>query len=253
VMEPVDITTGAWGFRVAAPGVELLPQVRPSPFTSKSVGSHSRYPLRTGPVKTKPSATRVRVATGRVRLLLSTPAEASAYGFYSFYSMGAALEPAPLLEEGLQSARGAVELLSTPAEASAYGFYSFCSCLYSPLLGPTTPQPDSVRGQPCPPGAVLWADARVKNGAEEFAHVQVSAGNLNHIGFGKPPLESRAKAVARLDLAVSAGWASPSSRGPWGGDALLLSTGAVCFRIWWAHVQPSAPPPPFRLLVMRLI
>jgi hypothetical protein len=40
-------------------------------------------------------------------------------------------------------------------------------------------------------------------------------------------LESRAKASARLVLEVSAGWASPSSRGLWGGDALLLSTGAA--------------------------
>ena len=40
-------------------------------------------------------------------------------------------------------------------------------------------------------------------------------------------LESRAKASARLSLEVSVGWASPSSRGLWGGDALLLFTGAV--------------------------
>jgi hypothetical protein len=32
----------------------------------------------------------------------------------------------------------------------------------------------------------------------------------------------RPKAAARLDLEVSAGWAIPSSRGLWGGDALLL-------------------------------
>jgi hypothetical protein len=37
-------------------------------------------------------------------------------------------------------------------------------------------------------------------------------------------LESRPKASARLVLEASAGWASPSSRGLWGGDALLLST-----------------------------
>jgi hypothetical protein len=36
-------------------------------------------------------------------------------------------------------------------------------------------------------------------------------------------LESRPKASARLDLEVSAGWANPSSRGMWGGDAVLLS------------------------------
>jgi hypothetical protein len=40
-------------------------------------------------------------------------------------------------------------------------------------------------------------------------------------------LESRPKAAAREDLEMSAGWASPSSRGLWGGDALLLSTGAA--------------------------
>jgi hypothetical protein len=47
-----------------------------------------------------------------------------------------------------------------------------------------------------------------------------------HQGHGKglESLESRAKAAARLDLEVSTGWASPSSRGLWGGDALLLST-----------------------------
>jgi hypothetical protein len=40
-------------------------------------------------------------------------------------------------------------------------------------------------------------------------------------------LESRPNAAARLDLEVSAGWASPSSHGLWGGDALLLSTGGL--------------------------
>jgi hypothetical protein len=39
-------------------------------------------------------------------------------------------------------------------------------------------------------------------------------------------LARRAKATARLDVEVSAGWASPSSRGLRGGHALLLSTGA---------------------------
>jgi hypothetical protein len=37
-------------------------------------------------------------------------------------------------------------------------------------------------------------------------------------------LGSGPKASARLGLEGSAGWASPSSRGVWGGDALLLST-----------------------------
>jgi hypothetical protein len=37
------------------------------------------------------------------------------------------------------------------------------------------------------------------------------------LGFGKPPLESRPKAATRLDLEVSAGWVSPSSRDLWGG------------------------------------
>ena len=46
-------------------------------------------------------------------------------------------------------------------------------------------------------------------------------------GFGSRHLESRYKAAARLDLEVSAGWAIPSSRGVWGGDALLLSTEAL--------------------------
>jgi hypothetical protein len=36
-----------------------------------------------------------------------------------------------------------------------------------------------------------------------------------HLGFGKPPLESRATAAARLGLEVCAGWARPSSRCLW--------------------------------------
>jgi hypothetical protein len=48
-----------------------------------------------------------------------------------------------------------------------------------------------------------------------------------HPGFESRHLESRPKAAARLDLEVSAGWASPSSRDLWGGDALMLSTGAA--------------------------
>jgi hypothetical protein len=40
-------------------------------------------------------------------------------------------------------------------------------------------------------------------------------------GLESRRLESRAKAAARLDFEVSAGWASPSPRGLWGGDALL--------------------------------
>jgi hypothetical protein len=44
---------------------------------------------------------------------------------------------------------------------------------------------------------------------------------LYNPGFGKPP-RRRAQAEARLDLEVSAGRASLSSRGLWGGHALLL-------------------------------
>ena len=40
-------------------------------------------------------------------------------------------------------------------------------------------------------------------------------------------LESRAKGVARLVIEVSAGCASPSFRGLWGGEALLLSPPAL--------------------------
>jgi hypothetical protein len=40
--------------------------------------------------------------------------------------------------------------------------------------------------------------------------------------FGKPP-RKQTKVSARLVLEVSAGWATPTSRGMWGGDALLLS------------------------------
>jgi hypothetical protein len=40
---------------------------------------------------------------------------------------------------------------------------------------------------------------------------------------GLDSLERRPKAAARLGLEASTGWASPSSRGLWGGHALLLS------------------------------
>ena len=45
-----------------------------------------------------------------------------------------------------------------------------------------------------------------------------------YVGFGKPPPRKGPNAAARLDHEVSAGWASPSSHGLCGGDALLLST-----------------------------
>ena len=48
---------------------------------------------------------------------------------------------------------------------------------------------------------------------EEVKQVRCSSPPGNHLGFGKPPLESRPKAAARSDLEASAGWASPSSRG----------------------------------------
>ena len=41
------------------------------------------------------------------------------------------------------------------------------------------------------------------------------------------PAHPETRAKARLDLEVCTGWASPSSRGLWGGGALLLSTGAA--------------------------
>jgi hypothetical protein len=40
-----------------------------------------------------------------------------------------------------------------------------------------------------------------------------------NLGLESRQLESRAKALARLDLEVSAGWARPTSRGLWGGSA----------------------------------
>ena len=40
-------------------------------------------------------------------------------------------------------------------------------------------------------------------------------------GLESRHLESRPRASARLDIEVSAGWVSPSSRGLWRGDALL--------------------------------
>ena len=46
-----------------------------------------------------------------------------------------------------------------------------------------------------------------------------------HLGFGKSQgAENRAKASARLDLEVSAGWASPASRGLWGWPRFTAST-----------------------------
>jgi hypothetical protein len=50
---------------------------------------------------------------------------------------------------------------------------------------------------------------------------------FRNTGFGKPPLESRPKTAARLDLEVSEGQVSPTSCGLWGGDALLLSAGCL--------------------------
>jgi uncharacterized protein YjbJ (UPF0337 family) len=66
-----------------------------------------------------------------------------------------------------------------------------------------------------------FARANIDNLMLETAKVSLS------LGFGKPHLKSRANAAARLDLEVSAGWASPYSHGLSGGDALLLSTGAA--------------------------
>jgi hypothetical protein len=43
------------------------------------------------------------------------------------------------------------------------------------------------------------------------------------VRHSSPPPRTRAKAAARLDLDVSAGWASLSSHA-WGGDTLLLSS-----------------------------
>ena len=54
-------------------------------------------------------------------------------------------------------------------------------------------------------------------------HREQALAHVSGLGFGKPA-RSRHKAAARLDLDVYAGWASPSSCGLWGGDALLLST-----------------------------
>ena len=58
-------------------------------------------------------------------------------------------------------------------------------------------------------------------------------------GLESRHLESRAKASARLVLEVSAGWASPFSRGLCGGDVLLLSTGAApdAARLCWSKCR----------------
>ena len=47
----------------------------------------------------------------------------------------------------------------------------------------------------------------------------------DELGLESRHLESRAKAEARLDIEVAAGWVIPPSRVLWSGDALLLSTG----------------------------
>jgi hypothetical protein len=47
-------------------------------------------------------------------------------------------------------------------------------------------------------------------------------------------LESRPKAAARLDLEVSVGWASLSSRGLWGGH---------CTALWYYEVVHFSPRP----------
>jgi hypothetical protein len=46
-------------------------------------------------------------------------------------------------------------------------------------------------------------------------------------GKGKPPPRKQTQGSSRLDIYASAGWASPSSRGLRGGDALLPSTGLL--------------------------
>jgi hypothetical protein len=51
------------------------------------------------------------------------------------------------------------------------------------------------------------------------------------LGFGR--LEIRLKAAARLDLEVSVGWASPSSHGLRGGDALLANPNTDARHAQW--------------------
>jgi hypothetical protein len=58
---------------------------------------------------------------------------------------------------------------------------------------------------------------------DDAVHSAVSSGLGLGCGLESRHLESRPKAAARLDLEASAGWASPSSRGLWSGDALMLS------------------------------
>jgi hypothetical protein len=81
------------------------------------------------------------------------------------------------------------------------------------------------------PPPICWSISRSSNGMSRLA--RPSAHGAPHVGsihqrdgiLGlESHLESRPKAAERLDLEVSEGWASPSSRGLCGGDALLLST-----------------------------
>jgi hypothetical protein len=77
-------------------------------------------------------------------------------------------------------------------------------------------------------GAAIW----VVNGTLAIVAVQKAGlGIAQSIWSGLsstslvPTACSGPKASARLVLEVSAGWASPSSRGLWGGDALPLAAG----------------------------
>jgi hypothetical protein len=66
----------------------------------------------------------------------------------------------------------------------------------------------------------------------EMIHTAAKLMQVRREGFrvwvkGRRHLESRAKAAARWDLEVSAGWASPYSRGLWGCNAPLLAIGGT--------------------------
>jgi hypothetical protein len=56
---------------------------------------------------------------------------------------------------------------------------------------------------------------------EQFAEVRRGSALTAAGRTQRRHLESKPQAVARLDLEMTAGWASPSSRGLWRGDALL--------------------------------
>jgi hypothetical protein len=77
----------------------------------------------------------------------------------------------------------------------------------------------AVRPLEYPLGAWVGTPVNTALGAYGLVHTREALACARGLGFGK-----QTQGLARLDLEVSAGWVSPSSRNLCGGDALLLST-----------------------------